>query len=214
MRIDDVLKNFHDTQARLTRVAEDFPWEDRDAYVGFLAQSYEYVRASTRILALTAGRLPAGQTPLSNRFIQHAAEEKGHDRLLLNDAKALGADLAATPVLPEAEAFHKSLYYWIYQGDPMAILGWVLCLEGFAVANGSAIHARVERAHGKRAASFLAVHSAEDPDHVEKALAELRKLGEPELATVCHGIQLYSSLYARIYAAIRERRKVVQLAAA
>jgi hypothetical protein len=183
-------------------MAARFPWENERAYVSWLAQSHEYVRFSTRILALTAGHFPLDKTLYASRFIQHAAEEKGHDRLLVNDAKVLGHDLAAIEVLPEAEAFHKSLYFWIYQGQPSVIFGWILCLEGFAVGNGPKIFQRVEKAFGKKAASFLYVHSNEDPDHVDKAFATIEKLSEADLGLVAHGLALYASLYENLYRAI------------
>lgn len=208
MTFMELQKKSVEIQARLSRMAERFPWENEDAYVSWLAQSYEYVRYSTRILALAAGHFPLENTQYSTRFIQHAAEEKGHDRLLVNDAKALGRTLSEIPVLPEAEAFHKSLYFWIYQGQPSAIFGWVLCLECFAVANVGKIFQRAEKAFGKKAASFLKVHSDEDPDHVEKAFATVEKLSEQELNTVAHAMELYASLYQNMYQAIETQLKI------
>jgi pyrroloquinoline quinone (PQQ) biosynthesis protein C len=176
-----------------------------------LAQTYEYANFSTRILALTAGHFPIDKTLFATRFIQHAAEEKGHDRLLVNDAKALGYDLAKLPVLAEAEAFHKSLYFWIYQGQPVVMLGWVLCLECFAVENGPRAFERVEKAFGKKAASFLFVHAHEDPDHVAKAFETIRNLSESDLDQISHGLNLYASLYESMYRAIeREVSKTSQ----
>src|SRR5690242_4687019 len=113
MKIEELQKKFEKIQTHLSKMSEEFPWENREVYASWLAQSYEYVRFSTRILALTAGHFPLEKTSHSTRFIQHAAEEKGHDKLLINDAKALGFDLKRLEVLPEAEAFHKSLYFWI-----------------------------------------------------------------------------------------------------
>jgi uncharacterized ferritin-like protein (DUF455 family) len=215
MQFETLQKKSKELQARLNRMADEFPWENKEAYAGILAQSYEYVSFSTRILALTAGHFPLDKTPYSARFIQHAAEEKGHDRLLVNDVKALGYDMAKIPILPEAEAFHKSLYFWIYQGRPLVIFGWILALECFAVQNGPAIFARVEKAHGKKAASFLHVHSNEDPDHVTKAFETIRALSEKELEDVAHGLELYGALYENVYRAVMQQAsgRVVKLAA-
>ena len=55
---------------------------------------------------------------------------------------------------------------------------------------------------GKKAGSFLYVHSNEDPDHVEKAFAAVQQLSEADLQEVWHGLELYASLYERIYRAI------------
>ncbi len=202
MTFEEFETRFQAHQSRLTVMATHFPWEKREAYLSWLAQSYEYVRYSTRILALTAGKFPIDKNAFSTRFIQHAAEERGHDRLLVNDANFLDHHLPELPVLPEAEAFHKSLYFWIFQDNPMVILGWVFCLEGFAVLNAPGIYERVVAAHGKRAASFLHVHSAEDPDHLEKAFAAVRSLAPADLLDISQGLDLYARLYENIYTAI------------
>lgn len=207
MTFEEVKRISEFAQAKLQTIAESFPWENKEAYLLWLTQSYEYASQSTRILALTAGNFPANKTNLSNRFIQHAAEEKGHEKLLKNDAKQLGFDIQALPVLAEAEAFHKSLYFWIFQGRPSVILGWVLCLECFAVINGPKVFDRVEKKFGKKAASFLFVHAHEDPDHVSKAFEVIKDLSNEDRAEIVHGIRLYAKLYASIYFAI-ERESV------
>jgi hypothetical protein len=202
MSIADIKNKFEVINKDLRKMADAFPIEDKETYLSFLAQTLEYATYTTRILALTGANFPLSQTTLASRFIQHATEEKGHDKLLFNDAKALGVDLAQVPLLPEAEAFHKSLYYWIYQGKPAVIMGWVLLLEGFAVLNGPNLYARAEKVYGSKPTSFLRVHTQEDPDHVEKAFGVLNCFSEDELKDVERGLDLYAVLYANIYAAV------------
>lgn len=202
MTKDEVKKTFDRVQAQLTEVAERFPWENREAYLSWLAQTYEYATHTTRILALTGAHIPMSQTPLATRFIQHATEEKGHDKLLINDAKALDVDLMRVPILPESEAFHKSLYYWIYNSKTPVIMGWVLVLEGFAVLNGPRLHPRCEKAYGKKPTSFVRVHAHEDIDHVEKAFTALDAYDEEGLKQIAHGLETYGKLYANVYEAI------------
>jgi len=201
---NNVRAKFEEVHARMRKAAEAFPWEDKDAYASWLAQTNEYVMHGTRILALTAGHFPMDKTPLAARFIQHATEEKGHEKLLLNDAKALGKELSDLPVLPEAEAFHKSVYYWIYHARPGVIMGWILFLEGVAIRTGPMAFERAVKVHGK-ATSFLRVHTQEDPDHVDKAFEVLGLFSEKELEDVAHGLELYSALYENIFKAIAAR---------
>ncbi len=205
MNCEQVKKKFDEVQDQLAKVAEAFPWESREAYASWMAQSLEYVTYTTRILAQTGASFPLHQTGLASRFIQHATEEKGHEKLLHNDAKALGYELSKLPLLPEAEAFHKSVYYWIYQGRPAVVMGWALFLEGYAVKNGASIYERAAKAHGPKPTSFLRVHTQEDPDHVEKAFGVLDGFSNEELDDVAHGLELYAKLYANIYTAISDR---------
>jgi hypothetical protein len=204
MNREQVKKKFDEVQEAMAAVAKAFPWEDRAAYLSWMAQTLEYVTYTTRILAQTGASFPLRQTALASRFIQHATEEKGHEKLLHHDAKALGADLSKLPLLPEAEAFHKSVYYWIYQGRPAVVMGWALFLEGYAVKNGGCVYERAVAAYGPKPTSFLKVHTQEDPDHVDKAFAVLDGFSSEELADVVHGLELYAKLYANIYRAISE----------
>ncbi|MES2965675.1 MAG: iron-containing redox enzyme family protein [Bdellovibrionota bacterium] len=204
MKPNDIRAIFDDVQRDLSKVADDFPWETQDAYVSWMAQTYEYALATTRILALTGGHIPMHQTSVATRYIQHATEERGHDKLLISDAKALGVDLTKTKIIPEAEAFHKSVYYWIYQGQTPVIMGWVLLLEGFAVLNGPRLFERAEKHYGKKATSFMRVHTAEDPDHVDKAFKALDVYSAKELEEVAHGLRVYAKLYANVYTAIAQ----------
>lgn len=207
MKFQEFEKLYQESQLSLTETCARFSWEDAELYSLWLAQTYEYARFSTRILALTAGHLPIEQTAISNRFIQHAAEEKGHDRLILNDLRALNRNIETLPLYAEAEAFHKSLYYWIYQGNPIGIMGWVLALEGFAVSNGPQIFERVLKAHGPKAVSFVKVHSNEDEDHLAKAFATVRDFSESDLATLAQAYSLYTQLYQNIYTALMKSAK-------
>lgn len=202
MKLNELTQKYEVIQKEMKMSSDRFSWENKQYYSLWLRQTYEYACHSTRILALTAGHFNPYQTSFSNRFIQHAAEEKGHDKLLLNDAKSLGITLENMPLLPEAEAFHKSLYFWIYQHKPLVILGWVLCLEGFAVHCGKSIFERVEKSHGKKASSFVYVHSKEDEDHLKKAFETLKNLNEDEISEVYRGLKLYSSLYTNIFNSI------------
>ncbi|MCO5142223.1 MAG: iron-containing redox enzyme family protein [Oligoflexia bacterium] len=213
MTKDDVKKVFKQTHERMNKVAQEFPWENKEAYLSWLAQTMEYVTYGTRILALTAGTFPLDQTPLTARFIQHATEEKGHEKLLINDAKALGMNIEKIAILPEAEAFHKSVYYWIYQHRPAVIMGWILFLEGFAIISGPGIHKRVEAAYGKKPTSFARVHTNEDPDHVDKAMDILDYFSAYELKDIIHGLELYSSLYTNILKAVPANLKKQSVAA-
>lgn len=205
MKVEQVKQVFEQANGRVQGTVEAFPWENRQAYLSWLAQTLEYVTYTTRILALTGAHFPLEKTAIASRFIQHATEEKGHDKLLYRDAAALGAELSQVPVSPEAEAFHKSVYFWIYQGRPAVVMGWVIFLEGFAVRNGRKLHERAEAGHGKKAVSFLKVHTQEDPEHLEMAFKTLGSFSELELDDVAHGIELYGKLYENVYKGICEQ---------
>lgn len=194
---------FHATQSALESSVKQFPWHDKWAYAQWLADSYQYAFHSTRILALAAGYMPTNLTQISNRFITHAAEEKGHEKLLQTDIKNLGLNFADLAVTDEMKVYYRSLYYWVSPaGNPVGLIGWVLSLEGLACRMGPWMHEVTKREYGPKASHFLRVHSDADPEHVAKALQITATLSEKDLAIVSESMSLYCAQYARVLEAI------------
>ena len=189
---------FETVQKDLSDIASHLPWEDPKIYQRWLIQTYEYAVHSTRILALAGGFMPLNKTRLSNRFIKHSAEEKGHELLLESDARNLGFDITTATPTPAAKAFHQSLYYWLGHGSSLGLMGWVLALEGFAVRNVPAVYKRCSLAYGPRATSFLRVLSEEDPDHLEKAFEALRDFNQEDTELITKTLQQYGATYGNI----------------
>jgi hypothetical protein len=202
MNLHDLMAIFKRTQASLSSNVREFNWANQEAYTMWLANSYEYALNSTRILALTAGAMPLQKTVYSNRFIKHAAEEKGHEKLLEKDVKAFGLNIKDIPVTHEMKMFHHSLYYWFdNNSSPMGIFGFVLALEGLAVSDGPWIYEQAQKAHGK-GTSFLRVHSEEDPEHLNKAIEVLSSCTADDLKVVAASVEQYSKQYGLMLHAI------------
>ena len=93
--------------SEMAAAGELFPWTKRAAYMGWLAQTYYYVRHSTRLLAVAAGRFPhtrQGDT-LHLRFGAHIGEEKRHELLCVRDIQALGGSIEAIAEQPTTRMF-------------------------------------------------------------------------------------------------------------
>jgi hypothetical protein len=161
--------------ARLGKGLRAFPWADRATYGDWLAQTYWYVRHSTRLLAASAARF--GHDDLGNalhvRFAAHMGEEKRHELLALHDLKAIGLELEAFPERPSTRAFWEPQYYKIEHVNPVALFGYILALEAMSAAHGPSVFEQVSTAHGSAAATFLKLHAHDDEDHVAKAVAML-----------------------------------------
>ncbi len=202
---EDLRKLYDKLQIELSEIRSNFPWTNKDAYISWLVQSYEYAYNSTRILAMTGGKMPRDKTKYSNRFISHAAEEKGHEKLLENDVKSFGLGMSMQEVLPQAKAFHQSLYYWLGFDNPVGMFGWVLALEGFAVKNVPQMYEVCLSEFGPKATSFLKVHAQEDEDHLEKAFKSINDFTPEENQLVGETMYQYSCLYGEILKKITER---------
>lgn len=199
MNYNQLKQVFETEQKAIQQATREFTWADPSCYARWLANTLFYVQNSTRILALAAGTFDLTKTALSNRFIAHAAEEKGHERLLIMDMKALGVESAKLPISKEMHFYYYSLYYWLAPAaKPVGLLGWILSLEGVAAGVGPEIYDLVCEKHGPAVAQFLKVHAEADQHHVVEALNITQGLTVAELALVAKSIQLYSRQYCSI----------------
>jgi hypothetical protein len=175
--------------------AKQVRWEQRDVYARFLAQTYYYVCHSTRLLGLAAARVSVERASLHSRLLKHAAEERGHHILAERDLTALGFQLSKMPELPSTGALYQTQYYQIEHISPLALLGYVLALEGIAVAHGPHVYERVSQAHGEPSCGFVRLHAQEDPDHLTKAFEEISALSEGECEIVLRNMRFSCALY-------------------
>lgn len=188
--------------ATLCKDVEAFPWTNKDAYAGWLLNTWEYVRHTTRLTALAAARLPVTASGLHKRLLQHAAEEMEHEKLLENDLRALGKSVDPERVLAVSTAFAQCLYYQIEYLSPFALFGRVLPLEGVSASMSRHVRERVIHAHGTGTTSFLEVHGDADPEHIEEAFDALANVAPAESAIIVQGMQVTTSLYQRMLSEI------------
>jgi thiaminase len=147
-----------------------FPWYSKRVYRDWLIQTYAYVKHTTRLTALAAARIDV-EDPMHQHMLNHAAEEKNHQQLIINDLEVLDPDYVWNlEELPITTAFYQSLYYQIDHISPYALFGRVIPLEGLASIAGPILCDKVKRAYeGQNVSSFLEVHAEADPGHVERA---------------------------------------------
>lgn len=190
----------------------DFPWADKQAYGDWLSQTYYFVNETQTLLSLAAARSEKN-SKLQARFIEHAGEEKGHDKLLLLDLKGLGGTPEQHPELPATSSFYQAQYYWIDNKDPRAFFGYIILLEGLAAMYGPKMCEAVTKAHGKPAAHFLRVHSEEDVDHIEKAIQEVENFDELTYRAVVKNFEHAAACYRWMLSEVTQRTSKKKVAA-
>lgn len=198
-------KELADCLRQVTAAIDAYPWLDRRRYGDWLAQTYYYVRHSTRLLAAAAARFEFTERgdAMHHRFGAHFGEEKKHELLALHDLKSLGFTLEQFPERPLTRAFYEAQYFKVEHLHPASLLGYILLLEGVAVSRGRWISERVETAFGKGCATFVNVHAADDPDHIEKALEQVQALDEMPRALVEQNLLQSTELYTAMLASLR-----------
>ncbi len=198
--LDDCLK-------RLDRALEKFPWGTAAAYGDWLAQTYYYVRHSTRLLAASAALFPLDErgNAFHHRFAAHMGEEKKHEQLALHDLKGLGFTIDRFPELAVTRMFYEPQYYKIEHQDPIALFGYILALEAMSARKGPWVRERVVDSHGATCAAFLRVHAEDDVDHLEKAFRSLEATTEEQRRLIEQNIDQTTFGYAAILAEIPRR---------
>ncbi len=185
-----------------------FPWENRQAYAEWLAQTYYMVNHSTRLVALAGAYTPLDQNNLHARFVDHSKEERGHDRIAIADIKALGYSIDDFPCLYTSACMYQVQYYWVQHRGAVSFFGYTLALESIASEFGPEVYRRVLAAHGEKATVFMKIHTVDDVGHMEKAIKQFDNLNEQERTLVAENLHLSASIYR---AMLNEIRRVATL---
>lgn len=173
----------------------NFPWEEKEAYAMWLAQTYYMVNHSTRLVALAGAYVSLEQNDLHARFVDHAKEERGHQLICVSDLKAIGYTLKDFPCLYPSASMYQVQYYWIQHRGASSFFGYTLALECLAAEFGPELYRRATEAHGKKAAVFLKVHAEDDVGHIEKAYQQINALPASQIEAVLENLELSAGLY-------------------
>lgn len=139
-------------------------------YRDLMLQVYHYSRHNSMNQAVAAF-VPAPEGLL--KFVyRHAAEELGHERMVIHDLKSIGlfdeADLTAPP-LPATEALIGYLYYVGLRYGPIARLGYSFWAEGIyqhIAAPFSKISADLQLT--SKNVTFFGAHAQADVEHIQQ----------------------------------------------
>lgn len=183
-------------------------------YRAYLCAMHAVIRASVPLMGLALDRArdraaagdPLGG-PLAAYLEGHIREEEGHDAWLLEDLRAAGGtpEAALGPLpSPLIASLVGSQYYWIEHHHPVALLGYIAVLEGYAPAPDLA--ARVARVTGLPAAALRTVreHAVLDSEHLDDlyALLDRLPLGRDREAAVAvsalHSLDALTRLFVRL----------------
>ena len=126
----------------------------RELYLAFLTEAYHHVKHTFPLLSLAAAhtRDERYQTALA----LYMNEERGHDKWILDDIRAMGGDAGAVergkPGIP-CQVMVGYAYYCIEWISPHALLGMVHVLEGLSVMLAEKVPAQcsgLSRPRGRR----------------------------------------------------------------
>jgi pyrroloquinoline quinone (PQQ) biosynthesis protein C len=142
----------------------------REMYLAFLTEAYHHVKHTFPLLSLAAARTRDEQYQ-SALFI-YMNEERGHDKWILDDIRAIGGDADAIERgnggIP-CQVMVGYAYYCIEWISPYAFLGMVHVLEGLSVMLAHSVAKSVQKSLGAGGSadgfSYLQSHGTLDVEH-------------------------------------------------
>ena len=172
----DLMKEFDVQVNEVSKAFTNYPWLDRRAYVSWLAQTYFYIRYTTRLVSLCAAKCRIEDQAFFEKTIWHLKEEVGHENIAIADLRNLGYAPDDIAELPSTRAIYHSQVFFVEHYGPYAQLGYSMLLEGMAGKAGPGVTKILTKTYGEKASKLLRVHAEEDPGHVEAGLVFLKDL--------------------------------------
>ncbi len=178
-----------------------------DGYVDYLTQAYHHVRHTVPLLRLARERL-ADKPLLVAALDEYIEEEQGHERWVLADIAAAGADAriaAASAPHAATEAMVRHVYQRVGQGNPVSVFGMVFVLEGTSVALATRSAAAIQANLGLPDAAFtyLTSHGELDQEHLRFFERLMNVIDDPadQRAIVAMAREMYG-LFADMFRSI------------
>ena len=174
-------------------------------YAGFLGEAYHHVKHTFRLLALAASLTP--DEDYQTALFHYMQEERGHEKWILDDIRAIGGDADAVAAGRPGMACQIMVghaYYAIEHVSPYTMLGMVHVLEGLSVQLAHKVASAVQQSmdtDGKRGFSYLNSHGALDVEHVEMFRTLVNRLTDPATQDI---IISSANIMYRLYGAIFE----------
>jgi pyrroloquinoline quinone (PQQ) biosynthesis protein C len=183
-------------------------------YKAVLREIYHYAKEDPQIQALATVYFRGEDRDTVKMFLKHATSEVGHDRMALDDLKALGEDVSAIPTslpLPQTIALTAFPFYQIQYHNPIGYLGYLYFLEHMPTHAGAGYLTALQAAGvPKEATTFLMEHMTVDVAHTNLMREYVQRLvrTEADLSAVTFAIRVTGHLYGEmLVGAIRSAEK-------
>lgn len=143
-------------------------------YADYLSQAYHHVRHTCPLLAAAAARCGPGDERLADALYAYMGEERGHEKWILDDIRALAGDSRVDETVgyegdPPVRALVGYMYSAVERISPYAILGMIYVLEGTSVQIASQAAAAIAARFGQAPQagfSYLTSHGTLDREHM------------------------------------------------
>ena len=174
-------------------------------YVAFLTEAYYHVRETIPLLMACGSRLGPRHRWLQDAITEYIEEERGHDRWILSDIAASGADAVAVEQgMPRLATELMVSYAWdsVLRKNPVSFFGMVLVLEGTSVNLATPMGQLIQHKLGlpEKAMSYLYSHGSLDQEHIQFFRKLMDQLTDADdQAAVIHMARVMFRLYGDMF---------------
>ena len=174
-------------------------------YVAFLTEAYYHVRETIPLLMACGSRLGPKHRWLQDAITEYIEEERGHDRWILSDIAASGADAVAVEQgMPRLATELMVSYAWdsVLRKNPVSFFGMVLVLEGTSVNLATPMGQLIQHKLGlpEKAMSYLYSHGSLDQEHIQFFRKLMDQLTDADDQTaVIHMARVMFRLYGDMF---------------
>jgi pyrroloquinoline quinone (PQQ) biosynthesis protein C len=175
----------------------------RELYIDFLTQAYHHVKHTYPLLALAS--VHTRNEAYQDALVEYMEEERGHEKWILDDIRAMGGDAEAVRKGDPGQACRIMVgytYYAIEWISPYAMLGSVHVLEGMStqLADKAADAIQCSLSFpGKDGFSYLRSHGALDIEHVAFFKELVNKIPSEAHAVTIETSKIIYRLYGDIF---------------
>jgi pyrroloquinoline quinone (PQQ) biosynthesis protein C len=175
----------------------------RELYIDFLTQAYHHVKHTYPLLALASAH--THDEAYQDALVEYMKEERGHEKWILDDIRALGADAEAVRTGKPGQACQIMVgytYYAIEWLNPYAMLGSVHVLEGMSTLLADRAADAIQGSlavPGKDGFSYLRSHGALDIEHVAFFKELVNQIPSEAHAIIVETSKIIYRLYGDIF---------------
>jgi pyrroloquinoline quinone (PQQ) biosynthesis protein C len=185
---------------------------DLATYVRFLTNAYHHVKHTVPLMMACGARLPDRSNWMRTHLKEYIDEEIGHERWILDDIAACGADASAIEQSEPpfaVELLVSYVYDYINRRNPVGLLGMIHVLEGTSTRLATEIARLVQAKLGlpDDAFRYLRSHGELDVAHVEFFQRFVDALSDPQdVDAMIHVAQRVYHLYGDVIRSARVER--------
>ncbi len=186
---------------------------DKDIYIKYLTNVYQYAQHSPKVIALAASRCMNTHPQLAKYLLHHAEEEQGHDLWALADLQDLGVNESTVKLaypVPSCSAMIGFVYYTAGYANPVGLFGWLYVLEAMGNDIGGIIAEQLNDglSLSNTALRFVAGHGISDRDHTTDLTEVMNTYvkNPQDVADINHVADVIADLYVRMFTEIAKIR--------